>query len=246
MAIQRREFLRLAGLVAGGAAISACSPIYQELSGLPRTIAGWEPIAASDYHVLSRLSYGPAVEEREQIISMGWKAWLEYQLAPEGIEDEGVLWRLRPYDSLKLEADALALREQEEVSLDLQSGGADRAAAAVIWRGLGGGRVEGSNKQAEDKSPEPAERQIREEQEPADERREAGHDHNGRAPGRLSDLAGLRKQALAEQERHAGQPEGQSPHENRKEQDREQLQKFAATAQRSHNHGEETNVDEAQ
>lgn len=122
MAIERREFLRLAGLVAGGAAISACSPIYRELSGLPRTITGWQPIAASDFRVLSRLSYGPAIEEREQVINMGWKAWVEYQLAPEEIEDEGVRWRLRSYDSLELDADALALREQEEVSLDVQRG----------------------------------------------------------------------------------------------------------------------------
>lgn len=122
MAIERREFLRLAGLVAGGAAVSACSPIYRELSGLPRTITGWEPIAVSDFRVLSRLSYGPAIKEREQIINMGWKAWLEYQLAPEEIEDEGVRWRLRRYDSLELDADALALRDQEEVSLDLQRG----------------------------------------------------------------------------------------------------------------------------
>jgi len=122
MPIQRREFLRLAGLVAGGAAISACSPIYRELSGVPRSIAGLEPVSASDFRVLSRLSYGPAIEDRQQIVKMGWKAWLEYQLAPDAIEDEGVLWRLRPYDSLELKPDALALWEQEDVSLDLQRG----------------------------------------------------------------------------------------------------------------------------
>jgi len=122
MAIERREFLRLAGLVAGGAALSACSPLYRELSGVPRSIAGWDPISAFDYRILSRLTYGPTIEEREQISQQGWKAWLEYQLAADSIEDEGVLWRLRPYDSLALEANALALWEKEDVSLDLQRG----------------------------------------------------------------------------------------------------------------------------
>ena len=122
MTIERREFLRLAGLVAGGAALSACSPIYRELSGVPQSITGWEPISAFNYRVLSRLTYGPTITEREQITRMGWKTWLEHQLAADRIEDEGVLWRLRPYDSLSLEADALALWEQAEVSLDLQRG----------------------------------------------------------------------------------------------------------------------------
>jgi hypothetical protein len=122
MTIERREFLRLAGLVAGGAALSACSPLYKEIAGGPSPMDGWGPISAFDYRVLSRLTYGPNIEDRDQITRFGWKAWVEKQLAAEGIEDEGALWRLRPYDSLMLEADALALWEEEDVSLDLQRG----------------------------------------------------------------------------------------------------------------------------
>ena len=122
MTIERREFLRLAGLVAGGAALSACSPLYKEISGVPRSLVGWESIPVFDFRVLSRLTYGPNVEDREQISRQGWKGWIETQLAAEQIEDEGALWRLRPYDSLTLEADALALWEEEDVSLDLQRG----------------------------------------------------------------------------------------------------------------------------
>ena len=122
MTIERREFLRLAGLVAGGAALSACSPLYKEISGIPRSLDGWGSISVFDFRVLSRLTYGPNIEDREQITRQGWKAWVEYQLAAEQIEDEGALWRLRPYDSLTLEADALALWEEDDVSLDLQRG----------------------------------------------------------------------------------------------------------------------------
>jgi len=122
MTIERREFLRLAGLVAGGATLSACSPLYKEISGIPRSFDGWESIPAFDFRVLSRLTYGPNIEDREQITRQGWKAWIENQLAAEQIEDEGVLWRLRPYDSLSLDADALALWEEDDVSLDLQRG----------------------------------------------------------------------------------------------------------------------------
>ena len=122
MTIERREFLRLAGIVAGGAALSACLPLYREISGVPHSVTGWGPISDTDYRILSRLTYGPTIEERERITQLGWRAWLEYQLASERIEDEGALWRLRPYDSLALEADALALWEPEDVSLDLQRG----------------------------------------------------------------------------------------------------------------------------
>ena len=122
MTIERREFLRLASLVAAGAALSACSPLYKQISGIPRSFDGWGSIPAFDFRVLSRLTYGPNIEDREQITRRGWKAWLESQLAAEHIEDEGVLWRLRPYDSLSLDADALAMWEEDDVSLDLQRG----------------------------------------------------------------------------------------------------------------------------
>ncbi|MFQ5942543.1 MAG: DUF1800 domain-containing protein [Anaerolineales bacterium] len=122
MTLERREFLRLASIVAGGAALAACSPIYRELSGLPSAVSGWDPISPFDYQVLSRLTYGPTIEERQQITQLGWKSWVEYQLSQDQIEDQGVLWRLRPYDALTLDADALALWDQGDVSLDLQRG----------------------------------------------------------------------------------------------------------------------------
>jgi len=122
MALERREFLRLAGLVAGGVALSACSPLYRELSGIPDSVAGWRSISPFDFRVLSRLTYGPNIEDRAQIDQQGWRTWLEVQLGADRIEDQGVLTRLRPYDSLALEPDALALWDQADVSLDLQRG----------------------------------------------------------------------------------------------------------------------------
>src|SRR3990170_4090498 len=105
MTLSRREFLRLAGLIAGGATVSACSPIYRELSGLPGTLAGWPPLSSWDFQVLSRLTYGPTDQDRVDITGLGWKSWVELQLDPESIEDPAVNWRLRSLDSLRADPD---------------------------------------------------------------------------------------------------------------------------------------------
>lgn len=125
MTLNRREFLRLAGLVAGGATVSACSPIYRQISRLPQLLpAGLSvpPLTAHEHLVLSRLSYGPTVEERWQVSDHGWQAWVEMQLAPSSISDEGVEWRTCQLESLRLEADALVSWDREDVTAELQRG----------------------------------------------------------------------------------------------------------------------------
>jgi uncharacterized protein (DUF1800 family) len=120
MTISRRQFLRLAGVVAGGATVSACAPIYRELSGVPQPLGAWPQIGQRAFGILSRLTYGPTVEDRWEISSAGWQAWVEQQLAPDSISDDGIGWRLRSFDSLELEADALVGWEEEQLVDELK------------------------------------------------------------------------------------------------------------------------------
>ena len=113
MTLSRREFLRLAGLVAGGVTVSACSPIYRELSGPPGTLNGWPPLSTWDFQVLSRLTYGPTEQDRLDINGLGWKSWIEMQLSPESIEDQAVDWRLRSLESIGSDPDGLADWDKE-------------------------------------------------------------------------------------------------------------------------------------
>lgn len=122
--LARRQFLRLAGLVAGSAAVSACSPIYRRISGLPRPLpAGLDlpPLEPQAFRVLSRLTYGPTAAERRFAAEHGWRGWIEDQLAPERIDNRGLDWRLRQFETLNLEADALVARDREDVVDELKS-----------------------------------------------------------------------------------------------------------------------------
>ena len=120
--MDRRQFLRLAGSVAAGAGVAACSPLYRQLSGLPGPAQAWPSLSLADFRGLSRLTYGPLPAERTQVLQIGLAAWIEEQLSPAGIQDEGVEWRLRPLDALWLGADSLSTWEAEVVILQLQQG----------------------------------------------------------------------------------------------------------------------------
>lgn len=108
MLLSRREFLRLAGLAAAGATASGCAPFYTRLAGGPAQLAGWPPDAAGDFQALSRLTFGPRVEERRRVAEIGLPAWVEEQLAPATIADRGADWRVRRFDTLTLSANDLA------------------------------------------------------------------------------------------------------------------------------------------
>lgn len=120
--MDRRQFLRLAGSVAAGAGLAACSPLYRELSGLPAQGLRWPALPLTDYRGLSRLTYGPLGEEREGVLQFGLGAWIEEQLAPDQIADTGVAWRLRSLDALRLDADSLSAWDAEDVILQLKQG----------------------------------------------------------------------------------------------------------------------------
>lgn len=121
MSLSRREFLRLAGLVASGITLASCSPLYRTLAQVTAgETASDLPDDPAGYLALRRLTYGPTPEERQLVARHGIAAWVEEQLAPEQIDDGALQWRLRPLDYLELEADALLGYEKAEVILGLK------------------------------------------------------------------------------------------------------------------------------
>ena len=113
--LTRRDFLRLAGLVSASAAVAACAPAYARLGGQPGpALAGpLPPLDARTFGVLSRMTYGPRVAERERAAAIGLAGWIEEQLAPETIDDGPAEWRLRALETLNMSAADLADRSSK-------------------------------------------------------------------------------------------------------------------------------------
>ena len=121
MQISRKEFIRLAGLVAAGASVQACTPVYRRLVN---ESAAFPEIATgeinSSFPILNRLTFGPRIEERVAVSEIGMAAWIEEQLAPESIQDTATAMRVRKFDALLLSADELDGWEKRDVVLELK------------------------------------------------------------------------------------------------------------------------------
>ncbi len=114
MSLHRRDFLRLAGLVAASATVSACTQLdrlgaraFDQLAGGSPPIGQWPAGDAPLFAALSRLTFGPRADERQRAAAMGLPAWIEEQLAPESIDDGALDLRLSRLDTLRMKADAL-------------------------------------------------------------------------------------------------------------------------------------------
>lgn len=119
MTLSRREFLRMSAWLAAGASLSACAPIYSQLAEVP---AFPEDIGAilddpgtasrgipeTNFSDLARLTFGPRLEDRMAASKIGLQAWIEEQLAPEGLDDSACEIRLRPFETLSMRANDLA------------------------------------------------------------------------------------------------------------------------------------------
>ncbi len=106
--MNRREFLRLAGLASASTAIAACSPVYDQLAAGNVAQVGKPPVLhTSDFVGLNRVTFGPTVGERARAAEIGLAAFIEEQLAFEGINDEALNWRLRKFETLNLTANEL-------------------------------------------------------------------------------------------------------------------------------------------
>lgn len=120
MSLSRREFLRLAGLVAGSAAAASCAPVYRELAGSQAAPRDWPAKAEPDFPALRRLTFGPSVPERRFVLKHGLSAWIEEQLALPQDSGDRLNWLLRGVDSLTMDANQVAELEKEKVVSDLR------------------------------------------------------------------------------------------------------------------------------
>ena len=118
--LDRRTFLKVGGLLAAGAAASACSPVYARLAQAVRPAAAWPPEEEEVFRALQRLTFGPTAAERIEAAAVGLPGWIEGQLAPAQIADPAADLLVRPLDSLELEASDLAAWDREDVVRELR------------------------------------------------------------------------------------------------------------------------------
>src|SRR6185436_1372811 len=104
----RREFLRLAGLVAAGATVSACTSVYDKIAGDPKPLTRWPEATGNNFRLLSRLTFGPRAEERQRVAEIGAPAWIEEQLAYESLPDHALNVRLQKFETLTMSATEIA------------------------------------------------------------------------------------------------------------------------------------------
>ncbi len=102
--LDRRRFLKIAGLVAASATLAACGP---RPGGARRQAAIADEIDPHTFAVLNRLTYGPTPTELARVSTIGLAGWIEEQLADDVSADEALAPRLRNLTTLDLSADAL-------------------------------------------------------------------------------------------------------------------------------------------
>ncbi len=116
MTLSRRDFLRLAGVVAGSAALSACegilsaAPAYESLArsiDSPLLLGEGAGVRSKDLTLLNRLTFGPTPDQRARVGQIGIQAWVEEQLAYDSIDDFACALRLSRFDTLKMSAQDL-------------------------------------------------------------------------------------------------------------------------------------------
>jgi uncharacterized protein (DUF1800 family) len=120
MPIERREFLRLAGLVAAGVGAASCSPLYNELSQLPAPVGTWSNVPLTVFNALRRMTYGPTTEELQEAVSIGVQGWIEQQLAPRDLDDIGAELRVRKFEAIREDADFLSSWKRQGVVQQLK------------------------------------------------------------------------------------------------------------------------------
>jgi len=96
--------------MAAGTSLAACTPINRTIGGPVDVVlpAVPERLSMTDFKILSRLTFGPRMVERQQTASIGLYAWIEEQLAPHSIDDTPLEWRLHGFDLLDFDAATLA------------------------------------------------------------------------------------------------------------------------------------------
>jgi uncharacterized protein (DUF1800 family) len=104
--LSRRDFLKLGALVTASAALSSCAPAFRRLAGDLPAVA-WAPLEVRDFTALSRLTFGPRVEERVHFQRIGLQAWVEEQLAFNSLDDFDCDLQLSRFKTLRMDANEL-------------------------------------------------------------------------------------------------------------------------------------------
>ena len=107
MQVNRREFLKLVGIVSAGTALAACHPFPAPLTGKMPDLPGWPPLDFDQFAILNRLTFGPRTEERMLVQEIGLEAWIEDQLSSQAPDDFDLDLRLMPFKTLKMQATEL-------------------------------------------------------------------------------------------------------------------------------------------
>jgi hypothetical protein len=106
--LSRREFLRLAALLAAGSSVVGCASIYDRLAPGPGGSMTWAHPDPATFDQMSRLTFGPKIEERTRVGEVGIQAYIEEQLAPADIDDLSPEVRLHQFSTLGMSAADLA------------------------------------------------------------------------------------------------------------------------------------------
>lgn len=119
--INRRQFIKLAGLATAASTLGACNP--NEFMTLTPQLALWPNKADGDqWRVLNRITFGPRPTERHRIANVGLPAFIEEQLAPDTLPAMALKPRLilRRLETLHLDAPDLFDVDEEIVKQELQ------------------------------------------------------------------------------------------------------------------------------
>ena len=109
MNLTRRDFLKLAGIVAGSAALSSCAPIYENLARLddsPHPLLG-EGLGVRDFALVNRFTFGAGHKDLTRVSQIGIHAWVEEQVEYTSVPDDACNLRLRQFETLDLSANDL-------------------------------------------------------------------------------------------------------------------------------------------
>lgn len=119
----RRHFIKIAGGLLAGAALTGCSPRSRLIETQPALL----PTAT--WRGLNRLTFGPRLEERQRALEIGLPAFIEEQLAPDSLAEMD--WRpalsLRRLETLQLDPSIIFDVLEETVTRELQQAALLRA-----------------------------------------------------------------------------------------------------------------------
>ncbi|MBT3313757.1 MAG: DUF1800 family protein [Anaerolineae bacterium] len=111
MNLSRRDFLKLASIVAGGTALSSCAPVYENLARLgndsPLPQGEGLGMRAESFALVNRFSFGARHEDLTRVAEVGIRAWVREQIEYTSVPDDGCDLRLRQFKTLDLSANDL-------------------------------------------------------------------------------------------------------------------------------------------